>query len=262
SYQFFREEMNARIAELLLMERHLAKAFEKEEFVLYLQPWFDLRDMKVFGMEALLRWRSEDMGIVPPSRFVPVLEETGLILKVGEWVLSKACRTARSWGVPVSVNISPSQFKDEDFPLRVERVLKRHKVSGELIILEITENTLMENVELAGQALRFLKELGVRVALDDFGTGYSSLAYLRKLPVDFLKIDVTFVTDLEHDPEDRAIVEAIVQLAKTLGLKTVAEGIENEKQLGMLRDMGCDLGQGYHLCRPREEKELRKVLKV
>ena len=262
SYQFFRAEMNARIAEFLLMERHLAKALERKEFLLYLQPWFSLKDMKVFGMEALLRWKSEDMGVVPPSRFVPVLEETGLILKVGEWVLSRACGVAKRWEVPVSVNVSPVQFRDEDFPKKVERALKKHRISGDLLILEITENTLIENLELANRSLKFLKDLGVRIALDDFGTGYSSLGYLRKLPVDFLKIDVTFVSDLEHDPEDRVIVKAIIQLAKTLGLKTVAEGIENEKQLSMLRDMGCDLGQGYHLCRPQEEKELRSVLKV
>ncbi len=262
SYQFFREEMNTRITEFLLMERHLVKALENEEFILYFQPWFRISDMEVFGMEALLRWRSEDMGIVSPSRFVPVLEETGLILKVGEWVLSKACSVARRWRIPVSVNISPVQFRDEEFPKKVARILRRHRTDGNLLILEITENTLMENVEFASSSLRQIKDLGVRVALDDFGTGYSSLAYLRRLPVDFLKIDVTFVSDIEHDPEDRAIVDAIIQLAKTLGLGTVAEGIENEKQLAMLKEMGCDLGQGYHLCRPYEEKELKKLLRV
>jgi diguanylate cyclase (GGDEF)-like protein/PAS domain S-box-containing protein len=262
SYQFFKEDMNTRITEFLLMERHLAKALKKKEFVIYLQPWFRLSDMKISGMEALLRWESEDMGLVSPSKFVPVLEETGLILKVGEWVLSRACSVAKRWNLPVSVNISPAQFKDEEFPAKVERILKRHRLKGDMLILEITENTVMEDVEFASQALKGLKDLGINVALDDFGTGYSSLAYLRKLPVDFLKIDVTFVSDVEHDPEDRAIVNAIIQMAKTLGLRTVAEGIENQKQLNMLRDMGCDFGQGYHLCRPREEKDLKSFLKV
>ncbi len=262
SYQFFREEMNARIAEFLLMERHLAKALNRKEFLILYQPWFRLSDMKLFGVEALLRWNSEDMGVVSPSKFVPVLEETGLILKVGEWVLQKACSFAKRWGIPVSVNVSPVQFRDEKFPEKVDRVLSRYKLSGDLLILEITENTIMENVDLANRSLRKLKDLGIKVALDDFGTGYSSLAYLRKLPVDFLKIDVSFVNDIDSDPEDRVITQVIIQLAKTLGLKAVAEGIENEKQLAILRDLGCDLGQGYHLCRPHEEKDLRELLKV
>ncbi len=262
SYQFFREEMNTRIAEFLLMERHLIRALEREEFVLLFQPWFRLSDRKVFSVEALLRWRSEDMGLVTPSRFVPILEETGLIMKVGEWVLSKACSFAKDWGVPVSVNVSPTQFRDEGFPDKVERILKERGLDGRYLILEITESAVMENVEFANWSLRRLRDLGVSVALDDFGTGYSSLAYLKRLPVDFLKIDVAFVSDIENDPEDRAIVKAIVQLAKNLGLKTVAEGIETKEQLSMLKEMGCDFGQGYYLCRPRGAEEIGEFLKV
>ncbi len=260
SYQFFREEMNTRIAEFVLMEKHLIRALEKGEYKIYYQPYYELEDVTLYGMEALLRWDSADLGFVPPSRFIPILESTGLILDVGEWVLKEVCGKVSRWGLPVSVNISPVQFKDRSFPDRVESTIESCGIDGRFIVLEITENTIMEDVEFAKRSLDRLKEMGVRVAVDDFGTGYSSLAYLKILPVDYLKIDVSFVRDIDRDPDDRAIVNAIIQLAKNLGLKTIAEGIENSAQLEILRDMGCDVGQGFYLARPMPEEKLKEHL--
>ncbi|GEM_PF-1354671 len=262
SYQFFREEMNAKITETLLMEKHLFRATENEEFLLYFQPYFDLKNLNPVGMEALLRWKSEDLGFVYPSKFIPILESTGLIVEVGNWILRKACEVAQKTGKVVSVNVSPVQFKDRELPKRIENVINEEGLNGGYITLEITENLLMDDVEFASKSLRKLKSLGIRVAIDDFGTGYSSLAYLKTLPVDFLKIDVSFVRDIDRDPDDRAIVNAIIQLAKNLGLRTIAEGIENEKQLQILKDMGCDFGQGYHLAKPMPEEELMTFLKI
>ena len=262
SYQFFREDMNTHITELVLMERHLFRALEREEFVVHYQPYFDLKSMKVVGFEALLRWNSDDLGFVFPSKFIPILESTGLIINVGEWLLKEACRLAETTGKSVSVNVSPVQFKDKGFPKKVERAIDECGIEGGYITLEITESTIMDDVEFAKKSLRRLKKLGVKVAIDDFGTGYSSLAYLKLLPVDFLKIDVSFVRDIDRDPDDRAIVNAIIQLAKNLGLRTVAEGIENEKHLEILKSMGCDIGQGYHLARPVPEEEALRVLEL
>jgi len=228
--------------------------------VIHYQPYFDLKTMDVVGVEALLRWNSEDLGFVFPSKFIPILENTGLIIKVGEWLLREACRVAEATKKSVSVNVSPVQFKDKDFPKKVEAAIEEYGLGGGYITLEITESTIMDDVEFAKKSLRRLKKLGVKVAIDDFGTGYSSLAYLKLLPVDFLKIDVSFVRDIDRDPDDRAIVNAIIQLAKNLGLRTVAEGIENEKHLEILKGMGCDIGQGYHLARPVPEEEALRVL--
>ncbi|WP_457600379.1 bifunctional diguanylate cyclase/phosphodiesterase [Hydrogenivirga sp.] len=262
SYQFFKEDMNVHITELVLLERHLFKALDRDEFVIHYQPYFDLRSMRPEGMEALLRWNSEDLGFVFPSKFIPILENTGLIIRVGEWLLEQACRMVERTNRSVSVNISPVQFKDRDFPRKVERIVEEYGISGGYLTFEITESTIMDDVEFARRSLKRLKKLGVKVAIDDFGTGYSSLAYLKLLPVDFLKIDVSFVRDIDKDPDDRAIVNAIIQLAKNLGLRTVAEGIENDKHLKILQGMGCDLGQGYHLGKPVPEGELVKLLGI
>ena len=260
SYQFFTEEMNARIAEFMLMEKHLSRALERGEYVLYYQPCYELKDMKLHAFEALLRWNSEDLGLVPPSKFIPILEETGLINEVGEWVLKETCRKIREWQMPISVNVSAVQFRDENFPDKVKDILRESGIVGGFLILEITESVIMENVEFAKKSLSELKDLGVKIAIDDFGTGYSSLAYLKILPVDILKIDTSFVRDIDRDHNDRAIVNAIVQLAKNLGLRVTAEGIEKEKHLDILRQMGCDSGQGYYLSKPLPEDQVVQLL--
>ncbi len=262
SYQFFREEMNTRIAEFVLMEKHLVRALRNREYRIHYQPYYELETLNLYGMEALLRWESPDLGFVPPSRFIPILENTGLIVNVGEWILEEVCSRIIRWKLPVSVNISPVQFKNRSFPERIERIVERCGVEGRYLVLEITENTIMEDVEFAKQSLDRLKKMGVRVAIDDFGTGYSSLAYLKTLPVDYLKIDVSFVRDIDRDADDRAIVNAIVQLAKNLGLKTIAEGIETKSQLEILKNMGCDIGQGFYLARPMPEENLMSLLKL
>ncbi len=258
--QFYEEKLNARMTEFVLMERHLIKAIEKEEFKLFLQPYFDLSSGKVAGMEGLLRWISEDLGVVSPARFISVLESTGLIEDVGEWVLRRACEVAVSLKKRVSVNVSPVQFKDRDFPDKVKKIIEECGVDGGFITLEITESMAMEDVDFTRNSLNQMKDLGVKVAIDDFGTGYSSLAYLKTLPVDYLKIDVSFVRDIDKDPDDRAIVNAIIQLAKNLGIETIAEGIESEKHVEILRDMGCDYGQGYHLAKPMPYDQIRSFL--
>ncbi len=258
--RFFEEEMNTRMTEFVLLEKHLTKALDKGELDLFLQPYFELSSGKVAGMEGLLRWISEDLGVVSPARFISVLESTGLIEEVGEWVLKRACEVAVSLKKRVSVNVSPVQFKDRDFPDKVKRIIEECGVDGGFITLEITESMAMEDVDFTRSSLEQMKEMGVKVAIDDFGTGYSSLAYLKTLPVDYLKIDVSFVRDIDRDPEDRAIVNAIIQLAKNLGIETIAEGIESEKHVEILREMGCDYGQGYHLAKPMPYDQIRSFL--
>lgn len=260
SYQFFTEEMNTRITEFMLLEKHLAGALEKGEYVLYYQPCYNLESMEVHAAEALIRWKSEDLGLVPPSRFINVLEQTGLIVEVGDWVLREVCRKIKELNLPISVNVSPVQFKREDFSERVIEIVEESGIDGGMLILEITESTIMEDVEFTKRSLEILKEKGIGVAIDDFGTGYSSLAYLKLLPVDALKIDTSFIVDIDRDPSDKAIVNAIIQLAKSLDLRTTAEGIENETHLQILKEMGCDFGQGYYPSRPLEESELKGLL--
>lgn len=262
TYQFFHEEMNQKMTEVLQMEKELLDALDKKEYLLLFQPYYNLRNQRIYGIEALLRWNRNKESLVSPAKFIPVLEETGLIIDVGEWVLKEACKRIAMWEVPISVNISPVQFKDESFIDKVEGAIRRSGIEGGHLILEITEDTVMENVEFASLCLKTLKRIGVRVAVDDFGTGYSSLAYLKKLPVDFLKIDVSFVRDIHRDPDDRAIVNAIIQLAKNLGLTTIAEGIEEERHLEILRDMGCDIGQGFLLAKPMRDYEVPDLIRI
>ncbi len=261
NYQFFREEMNRQITEAVFLESLLFKAIDKGEFFLQYQPYFDLKSMTIAGMEALLRWNSGELGIVYPGKFIPVLENTGLISEVGMWSLREACRVVEKTGKRVSVNVSALQFRDKDFPKKVEEVLEEFGIEGGYITLEITESTLMNDVDFTRRSLKRLKNLGLKVAIDDFGTGYSSLAYLKTLPVDYVKIDVSFVRDMDKDPNDRAIVNAIVQLAKNLGLSTIAEGVEKEKHLRMLLEMGCDMAQGYFLSKPLSEEDLMNLLR-
>ncbi len=254
--------MDNRIKELMEMESMLLKAVNRGEFFLEFQPYFDLRSGRVAGAEALLRWKDERGNSVSPAKFVPVLEGMGLIDEVGLWVLRKACSVAEKTRKRIAVNVSPIQFKDRDFPDKVESILKELAVEGWLLTLEITEGTIMEDIDFARRSLKRLKKLGIKIAVDDFGTGYSSLSYLKLLPVDFLKIDVSFVKNIDRDYNDRAIVNAIIQLAKNLGFRTIAEGIESEKHLNILLGMGCDMGQGFYLARPVREEELLELLKI
>lgn len=267
-YEYYSEEMNARVFERVMLENALRGALERREYRLFFQPQVELRTGRFVGAEALLRWNHPDLGLVSPAKFVPLLEETGLIVPVGEWVLEEACRTAQVWAerlgpnIKVSVNLSPRQLLHDDLPDRAAEILARVGIRPEAnpIELEITESGVMGNPERAARLLGRLRDLGFRISVDDFGTGYSSLAYLRRFHLNALKIDRSFVHDLPGQTEDSAIVRAILALGHELGLEVVAEGIETEEQARFLRDLGCDYAQGYWFGRPAPAEETADLI--
>jgi len=256
SYRFYTPEMNARALEHLSLENSLRGALERDEFVLYYQPKASVADGSIVGVEALLRWQHPDRGLVSPGEFMPVLEETGLIVPVGEWVLKAVCEQIRTWRragiapVPVAVNFSPRQFASRDLGDTIKRILDEQQVDPRLIEVEITESSLMSNLEETALILKYVGDLGVGLSIDDFGTGYSSLAYLKRFPFDVLKVDRSFVKDLTTDADDATITRALISMAHNLGLKVVAEGVETEDQLAFLVEHGCDEIQGFYFSRP------------
>ena len=257
NFQFYAAEMNAAASQRLQLEMRLRAAVAKrDEFVLHYQPQVDLENRRVVGMEALIRWLPPEQALVPPGVFIPLAEEIGVVTHIGDWVLRTACRQARAWldaGVAfgrLAVNISPYQFRQRRFPYLVAAVLEECGLPAACLELEITEGTVMETAEAAIATLNELKQLGVRLAIDDFGTGYSSLAYLKRFPIDRLKIDRSFVMDIEVDASDAAIAGSVIALADALGLEVVAEGVETAGQLDFLRRHGCGAGQGYLFSRP------------
>jgi diguanylate cyclase (GGDEF)-like protein/PAS domain S-box-containing protein len=267
SYRFYTPEMNARALELLSMENSLRRALERDEFVLYYQPKAGVADGNIVGVEALLRWQHPDRGLVSPGEFMPVLEETGLIVPVGEWVLKAVCEQIRTWQragitpVPVAVNFSPRQFASRDLGDTIKRVLDEQRVDPRLIEVEITESSLMTNLEETALILKYVGDLGVGLSIDDFGTGYSSLAYLKRFQFDSLKVDRSFVQDLTTDADDATITRALISMAHNLGLKVVAEGVETEAQLAFLVEHGCDEIQGFYFSRPLIAEECGSWLK-
>ncbi|MFN3988270.1 MAG: EAL domain-containing protein [Rhodocyclaceae bacterium] len=256
SFQFFVPEMNARALERLMLETALRKAIERDQLVLHYQPQIDARSGLLSGCEALVRWRHPELGEVLPAQFIPVAEDSGLIVALGEWVLRAACIQARLWadtplaGLTVSVNISALQFRQPDFPERVREIIADTGACAQRIELEITESALMQPSESLGLRLEALRAAGLRLALDDFGTGYSSLSYLKRLPINRLKIDRGFVRDLPGKTEDAAIASATLSLGRDLGIEIVAEGVETEAQRDYLVSNGCDALQGYLFARP------------
>lgn len=267
SYQFYTEEMNVQAFERQALESNLRRALDRDEYVLYYQPQVDLSDGHIFGAEALLRWRHPDMGIVPPFKFIPLLEETGLIIEVGEWVLSTACTQIKEWDseglgdLRIAVNLSARQFEREGLTNVVNRSLRATGLDPKCLELELTESLIMEDPESSRALLKLLKsDKGVRVSIDDFGTGYSSLSYLKLFPLDVLKIDQSFVRDIVENPNDAAIVTAIISLAHAMGLEVVAEGVETEEQLKFLREKGCDHAQGYLFSPPVPAEEFVRML--
>ena len=250
-----------------LLEVDLHGALKAEQFFLEFQPTVDLGTGAFTGAEALLRWRHPERGTVMPDGFIPALESSGLIIPVGAWVLLEACRQCAAWAqtgheLVISVNVSARQLEMDRIVDDVSRALSVSGLDPHRLILELTETTLMNNVEASMARLRVLKTLGVRIAIDDFGTGYSSLAYLRQFPIDVLKIDQTFVAGMGESSESVALVHTLVQLGKVLGLETVAEGIETEQQWTLLRSEGVDIGQGYLFARPQEAKNLLHLLRT
>ncbi|HUQ34134.1 MAG TPA: bifunctional diguanylate cyclase/phosphodiesterase, partial [Pyrinomonadaceae bacterium] len=256
NYQFYTADMNALALARLALENQLRWALERKEFRVYYQPQVSINTGQITGMEALVRWQHPELGLVSPAEFIPLAEDTGLIAPIGEWVLRAACAQTRAWhdcgfkGLRVSVNLSPRQFQQPDLVLVVERILKETGLDGAGLELEVTESSVMKNAETAIRTLGELKAMGIKISIDDFGSGYSSLSYLKHLPIDVLKIDQSFVSDMTADPKDAAIVMAVIQLAHSLQLKVIAEGVETDEQLHFLRLLSCDEMQGYLFCRP------------
>jgi diguanylate cyclase (GGDEF)-like protein/PAS domain S-box-containing protein len=266
AYQFYTPEMSERGAALLNLEGGLRRALEREEFLLYYQPKAGVKTGALTGFEALLRWRHPERGLVLPDEFIPVLEETGLIVQVGEWVLNAVCEQINEWTragldpAPVAINLSARQFLARELGSSIKRILDRHRIDPALLELEITESSLMVNPEEATRTLEYLKSLGVGISIDDFGTGYSSLGYLKRFPLDSLKVDRSFVRDVTTDADDATITRAVITMAHALGLAVIAEGVETESQLAFLVENGCDQIQGFYLARPQPAEDCTRSL--
>jgi len=264
-YLFHTQQMTERIGEKLALENKLRQALEKEEFVLHYQPKVDTATRRIDSVEALIRWQSPELGLVPPMQFIPLLEETGLILEVGAWALGRAVVDHRTWteqglAAPrISVNVSPVQLRKRDFVATVEEAIMAGSIPPG-IDLEITESLVMEDIEASMKKLEAVRVLGVSIAIDDFGTGYSSLALLKRLPVDELKVDRSFVMGLGRDPKDSPIVSTVVGLAEALGLAAIAEGVETAAQAEELRRIGCRLAQGFYFARPQPAERTTPLL--
>jgi predicted signal transduction protein with EAL and GGDEF domain len=266
TYQFFKPDMNARAAERQSLEARLSRALEQREFVLHYQARKNLGTGAISGAEAFIRWAHPERGLLPPAHLVPIAEDCGLIVPIGQWVLREACRQAQAWQtaglppVPVAVNISSLEFRHKDFLARVRAILAETRLQPHYLELEVTESILMQDVESTVAVLQALKSMGVRIAVDDFGTGYSGLNYLREFPIDALKIDQKFIHKSTINPNDAAIVSAAISLGRSLRQRVVAEGVETREQLAFLKTRFCDEGQGYYFGRPVVAEEFAGLL--
>ena len=268
NYQFFSEELHHRAVRRMQVESELGRAIERQEFILHYQPQYALAgDGLAVAVEALIRWQHPDGQMVPPLDFIPILEDTGLIIDVGEWLFQAGCSELRRWtdaghvNLRLAVNVSPRQFDDDSLVPTVKKALQDWDIAGHRLELEITEGVLVKDTEAAKRTLTELAALGVRIAIDDFGTGYSSLQYLKHFPLNVLKIDRSFVKDIERDGSDAAIAAAVIALGKALDLETVAEGVETRAQVEFLARQGCTMVQGFLLGKPRPAPELSQALK-
>lgn len=267
TYRFYTEQMNANALERLYLQNRLHHALERGEFRLHYQPQVALDSGRIIGVEALLRWQNPDLGLLPPDHFIPLAEENGAIVAIGEWVLREACRQGRAWSdagigpLPVAVNISPLQLQQSDFAERVLRILDETGHAPRLLELEFTESVLIQDVERVLEQISTIKAAGVSIAIDDFGTGYSSLSYLKRLDVDRLKIDRSFIRDIGSDPDDAAITRAITQMARSLRLRILAEGAETTEQTRFLLAEGCEEVQGYLYSRPLSAENLERLFR-
>jgi diguanylate cyclase (GGDEF)-like protein len=257
NFQYFTKEMNTEAHEHIQLEGHLRKAIPDKEFILFYQPKLDLTSGRITGVEALIRWDSAELGMISPTKFIPLAEETGLILPIGEWALREACKTAKGWQdegyqpISVAVNLSPKQFRHHDIVELVGSVLKETGLAPEYLNLEITETAVMDNVEEAIERLTEMKKMGIEISVDDFGTGYTSISYLKRFPIDVLKVDQSFIKGIPHSADDVAIVSAVIAMAHNLGMSVVAEGVETEEQMQYLAEHGCDMIQGYFISSPQ-----------
>jgi diguanylate cyclase (GGDEF)-like protein len=267
TFRFFTAQMNVDVLARRELETALRKAIERGEFILHYQPKVQLESGGIAGLEALLRWQRPGHGLVSPKDFIPVLEETGLIVDVGRWVIATACKQIALWvrsgigPVKVSVNVSGRQFVEGDLQVDVIKAVEDNSISADLIELELTESSLMANTERTIAALRSLKRRGVMIAIDDFGTGYSSLAYLSRFPIDKLKIDIDFIREITNKSEDAVIALTIIRMAHSLKLEVIAEGVETAAQLAYLQQHGCDQVQGYYFSPPVPVREVEQLLR-
>jgi diguanylate cyclase (GGDEF)-like protein len=265
-YRFYTADMHARASKRFELETSLRHAIDNHELLLHYQPRVAIDSLEIVGVEALIRWQHPQLGLVPPGDFIPLAEETGLILPIGEWVLREACRQNRAWQdkgfarMRVGVNISARQFQQQNLAETVMRILEETELGPEFLELELTESSIMSNAEATIVVLNKLQTKGIAISVDDFGTGFSSLSYLKRLPIDSLKVDQSFVRDLATDPDDAALVMAIVSLAHTLRLRVVAEGVETADQLRFLRLLRCDEIQGYLISKPLPVAGLERLL--
>lgn len=267
-FQFYGEGMNRESVRRLDLDSKLRSALENDEFILHFQPKFDIKTRRMSGAEALIRWQHPEMGMVPPLDFIPLAEETGLIVPIGEWVIKKACQHMQHWNkqgyepIRVAVNLSPRQFHQSEIVDLILDNLMEYEVQPSNFEIEITEGLLMEDTEATIHLLNKLKVWGLHISIDDFGTGYCSLGYLKKFPIDTLKIDRSFVTDILTEPDDAAIAEAIIALGHTLRLNITAEGIETEDQLKFLNQLNCNEGQGYFYSKPLSADEITRFMNM
>jgi predicted signal transduction protein with EAL and GGDEF domain len=256
NYQFYNDDMSQQSVERQSLEDQLRHALEKQELLLHYQPKVNLETGFITSVEALVRWQHPVRGLLLPAQFLTVAEDTGMIVGIGRWVLQEACRQTRAWRdaglavVPVAVNVSSLEFQGEQFVQGVQNTLRDAHLDPSYLELELTETVLMRHAESTANALAELKAIGVRVAVDDFGTGYSSLSYLTRLPIDTLKLDQSFVQDINASTDDAVVVSAVIRMGKTLRHRVVAEGVETSAQLAFLQAHGCDEGQGYYFSRP------------
>jgi len=265
--QFYHPEMNKRTLRRLNLESHLRKALDRQQFTVYYQPQVDLKSGEIIGVESLVRWNHPQWSTISPGEFIPIAEETGLIVPLGNWVLKQACLQCRTWqlkGYPpvtVSVNISAHQFQQHDFLATIEEVLDTTGLAPNLLCLEITETVAMQNTAFVADNMKQLKQLGVQIAIDDFGTGYSSLNYLKRFRVNTLKIDQLFIRDLNSDEDNAAIVTALIAMSQQLKIKSLAEGVETREQLRFLIEKGCDMMQGFIFSHPLPSDEFETLMR-
>lgn len=265
-FLFFRQHMNEKMSEKLELENKLRKAIKNEEFIVYYQPLIDIRSMQVMGVEALVRWNHPTEGIIQPAKFIPVAEESGLILEIDEFVMRTACKQLKAWidsdikPITISLNLTSKEFQQANFTEILKEIIKDSGLRADFIEIEITESLIMKDIDVTLDILKDLKSIGVRISLDDFGTGYSSLNYLKRLPIDTIKIDKSFIDEITEDSKEEAIAESIIALAHKMNLSVVAEGIETQKQLEFIKEQKCDKAQGYYFSKPLPVDEIERLL--